>query len=147
MDIGGAYCLDLFAGSGALGFEAASRGAASVTLVESNVKAVKHLTENIQTLKATSCSVEARTAEQFIASNSKQYDIVFIDPPYQANLWAEIINQLVNKSILVDNALIYIECPSKGELPKLPKQWQLIKDKTAGAVRYCLLQNTDGETA
>lgn len=146
MDIGGACCLDLFAGSGVLGFEAASRGAASVTLVESNIKAVKCLKENIQILKAVSCSVEARTAEQFIASNSKQYDLVFIDPPYQANLWEDIINQLVTKSVLVDNALIYIECPSKGDLPEMPKQWQLIKDKKAGEVRYCLLQNTDGET-
>lgn len=139
--LGGAHCLDLFAGSGALGFEAASRGAESVTLVENNIKAVQHLKDNIQLLTADACIVENITAQQFIANNAKQYDIVFLDPPYQADLWGEIATQLVNNAVLVDNALIYIECPSKQDLPDLPKQWQLIKDKKAGDVRYCLFQN------
>lgn len=144
-DIGGARCLDLFAGSGALGFEAASRGAESVTLVESNTEAAKQLKDNVQQLKTGDCIVENKTAQQFIASSSKQYDIVFIDPPYQADLWTEIANQLVNKAILVDNALIYIEFPSKGDLPSLPTEWYKIKDKKAGEVRYCLFRNEAGE--
>lgn len=145
-DIGGARCLDLFAGSGALGFEAASRGAELVTLVESNTQAARQLKNNSQLLTSDQCQIINKTAQQFIASNSKQYDIVFIDPPYQADLWSEIAKQLVNKSVLVDNALIYIECPSKVDLPELPKQWQLIKDKKAGEVRYCLFANEVGES-
>lgn len=144
--VGSAHCLDLFAGSGALGFEAASRGAEHVTLVENNTKAVQYLKDNAQLLQADDCVVENKTVQQFIASCSKQYDIVFIDPPYQADLWSEIAAQLVNQSVLVDNALIYIECPSKGELPDLPEQWQMIKDKKAGEVRYCLFRNRAGET-
>ena len=147
MEVGGARCLDLFAGSGALGFEAASRGAECVTLVENNANAARHLKDNVQLLKTDVCTIENKTAQQFITSNSKRYDIVFIDPPYQAELWTEIANQLVNKAVLMDNALIYIECPSKGDLPALPKHWQLIKDKKAGEVRYCLFQNQAGETA
>ncbi|PHS22555.1 MAG: 16S rRNA (guanine(966)-N(2))-methyltransferase RsmD [Methylophaga sp.] len=147
MEVGGAHCLDLFAGSGALGFEAASRGAESVTLVESNAQVAKQLKDNAQLLKADVCVVEIKTAQQFILSDSKQYDIVFIDPPYQADLWTEIANQLVNKAVLVDNALIYIECSSKADLPVLSKQWQMIKAKKAGEVRYCLLRNNAGETA
>lgn len=147
MEIGGARCLDLFAGSGALGFEAASRGAESVTLVENNTQAVKYLNDNIQLLKADVCVVEQRTAQQFIANIAKKYDIVFIDPPFHADLWTEIANQLVNKAVLMDNALIYIECPSKSDLPELAKQWQLIKDKKAGEVRYCLFQNQAGGSA
>jgi 16S rRNA (guanine966-N2)-methyltransferase len=147
MDIGGSQCLDLFAGSGALGFEAASRGAEQVALVESNSQAIKLLKENTQRLKTDKCIVENTTAQNFIDKSTKQYDIVFIDPPYQANLWTDIASQLVNKALLVDNALIYLECPSKAEMPKLPQQWQLIKDKKAGEVRYCLFRNKIGDTA
>ncbi len=144
-DVGDAYCLDLFAGSGALGFEAASRGAQQVTLIESNAQVAKQLKDNAQQLKTNDCLVENKTAQQFIASASKQFDLVFIDPPYQADLWSEIADQLVNKSLLVDNALIYIECPSKADLPTLPEHWLLIKDKKAGEVRYCLFQNKSGD--
>ncbi len=146
-EVGGAHCLDLFAGSGALGFEAASRGAESVTLVESSPEATKQLQDAIQLLQADNCSVEKKTAQQFIAGSCKRYDIIFIDPPYEENVWTEISNQLVNKALLVDNALIYIECPSKGDLPELPKNWQLIKDKKAGEVRYCLFLNEAGDAA
>ena len=144
--VGGSRCLDLFAGSGALGFEAASRGADSVTMVELNHQAAKQIQANGQLLAADNCRVENKTAQQFLSHNSNQYDIVFIDPPYQADLWAELAAQLVSTDCLAKNAQIYIECPSKGELPVLPSHWQLIKDKKAGEVRYCLFQNTSGET-
>lgn len=145
--IGNSRCLDLFSGSGALGFEAASRGAESVTMVELDVSATKQLRENKSLLAAEHCQIENKTAQQFIASNSQQYDIVFIDPPYQADLWSEIAQQLVEKNTLVDNAHIYLECSSKGELPALPNHWQLMKDKKAGEVRYCLFLNNVGDAA
>ncbi|MDC9724634.1 MAG: 16S rRNA (guanine(966)-N(2))-methyltransferase RsmD [Gammaproteobacteria bacterium] len=143
--VGSARCLDLFAGSGALGFEAASRGAENVTLVESNTIAAKQLRENGSLLSAENCRVESMTAQQFLTTNSERYDIVFIDPPYQENLWTDIALQLVETDALLENAHIYLECPSKGELPKLPTHWQLIKDKKAGEVRYCLFLNNVGD--
>jgi len=144
--IGNAHCLDLFAGSGALGLEAASRGADSVTMVENNPAASKQLQSHCQLLAATNCRVESRTAQQFLISSSQQFDIVFIDPPYKSNLWSEIAAQLMTHVILADNAYIYLECPSKGELPIFPVQWRIIKDKKAGGVRYCLFTHNVGDT-
>lgn len=138
--VGHAHCLDLFAGSGALGFEAASRGAESVTMVESNAKASKQLQSHCQLLAANNCHIETKTAQQFLAGNSQQFDIVFIDPPYQLNLWSEIAEGLMTQATLASHAYIYLEYPSKSELAMLPTQWQLIKDKKAGNVRYCLFQ-------
>jgi 16S rRNA (guanine966-N2)-methyltransferase len=138
-------CLDLFSGSGVLGFEAASRGAKQVEMVELNGKAAMQLQNNCQLLDAANCHIIHDTAQQFLANNSMQYDIVFIDPPYQADLWAEIAQLLVDTDCLVENAYIYIECPSKTDLPVLPKHWNLKKDKKAGDVRYCLFINEVGE--
>jgi len=143
--IGGSHCLDLFAGCGALGFEAASRGAMSVTMVELNSLAAKQLQENCNNLSATQCQVERTTAQQFLAKNKNKYDIVFIDPPYQAALWTEVAQKLIDNTALSDDAVIYLECPGKADLPELPKQWQLIKEKKAGNIRYCLFENNGGD--
>lgn len=144
--IGGARCLDLFAGSGALGFESISRGAEQVTLVELQSEAVQQLQSNARTLQAQDLAIKAMSAQQFIQQCQTQFDIVFIDPPYQADLWTEIANLLTDNKLLADNALIYLECPSKKPLPALPQDWQLIKDKKAGDVRYCLLSYEAGES-
>jgi len=146
-NIGGARCLDLFAGCGSLSFEAASRGASNVVMVELNAVAAKQLRENCTSLSAIQCGVEKTTAQQFLSTNTEQYDIVFIDPPYQANLWTEIALQLVSSNALSDDAIVYLECPSKADLPELPRHWQLIKEKKAGNIRYCLFQNNVGESA
>ncbi|PHS67830.1 MAG: 16S rRNA (guanine(966)-N(2))-methyltransferase RsmD [Methylophaga sp.] len=143
--IGDANCLDLFAGTGALGFESASRGARWVDMVELNAKAALALQNNCQLLDADSCRVIQTTAQQFLINNSKQYDIVFIDPPFQTNLWSEAAQLLVDNDCLAENAHIYIEYPRKAELPKLPSQWQLLKDKRAGEVRYCLFSYQSGD--
>lgn len=146
--IGDARCLDLFAGSGALGLEAASRGADSVTMVENHPVASKQLQSHCQSLTATNCRVESKTAQQFLkGSSQQQFDVVFIDPPYKSNLWSEIATQLMAHTVLADNAYIYLECPSKGELPIFPAQWQLMKDKKAGGVRYCLFIHNLGDAA
>jgi 16S rRNA (guanine966-N2)-methyltransferase len=145
--VGGAHCLDLFAGSGALGIEAASRGADSVVMVENNPLANKQLQKHCQSITANNCRIESKTAQQFLNSTSQQFDIVFIDPPYKANIWSEIAQQLMSQAILADNAAIYIEFPSKGDLPIFPAQWRLIKDKKAGGVRYCLFTYHSGDIA
>lgn len=145
--IGDARCLDLFSGSGALGLEAASRGAHSVTMVEKDSQASKQLQRHCQLLMANNCQVEAKTAQQFLTNCSQKFDIIFIDPPYKLNLWSEIAELLMTHAILADNAYIYLECPSKGELPNFPTPWQLIKDKKAGSVRYCLFKTDLGDSA
>jgi len=144
-EIGDSRCLDLFSGSGALGLEAASRGARHVDLIELDNQATRQLQENCQQLSAEQCHVIKSTAQGFLTVTSRQYDIVFIDPPFQAGLWTEIADLLVKNKILVDNARIYLECPKKQDLPALPLQWQLLKEKTAGDVRYCLFSNQLGE--
>lgn len=137
--------MDLFAGSGALGFEAASRSAKSVTLVEKNKRAVEYLRQNSKALSADNCKVELNSAEQFLTSSKEQYDIVFLDPPYKAHLWEPIAQQLMSLKRLTSTALIYLECPANEDLPTLPDDWVLRKEKKAGSVRYCLFQNEIGE--
>lgn len=143
--VGRSRCLDLFAGSGALGFEAASRGAELVTLVESNREVAKQLESTRESMSADSCQVHNSSAMDYLDSTTQKYDIVFVDPPYKANMWTQIAEKMVEKAILSDNAYIYLEYPSHIDLPVLPSQWQLVKDKKAGAVRYCLLQNHNEE--
>ncbi len=147
MTIGEACCLDLFAGSGALGFEAASRGADTVTFVESNKQAVTQLRANCQQLQADNCQVVHQDALAFLRSDhdSQKYDIVFIDPPYSADSWTYIAQLLVQHELIAVGGYIYLECPSKQDMPLLPKQWHLLKDKQAGAVRYCLFINEERE--
>ena len=145
--IGQANCLDLFAGSGALGLEAASRGAQKVTLVELDAKAAEQLCTNCRQLAADNCQLVNQDAATFLSGNSEQYDIVFIDPPYQADLWTPIAEQLVSQKCLSVNAHIYLEYPSHITQPSLPTHWQLIKEKKAGAVNYCLFKNTIEQAA
>lgn len=136
--IGGARCLDAFAGSGVLGFEAASRGATNVVLLELAPAAVAALTANQQNLTATNCQILAQDALAFIANTDQQFDIVFLDPPYRADLWQQAAESLEQQGCLLAHSVIYLECPAKQSLPYLPANWQLIKDKSAGEVRYCL---------
>lgn len=136
--IGGARCLDAFAGSGVLGFEAASRGAQSVDLLELSPQAVTVLKTNQQNLQAANCRISAQDVLKFIATTDQQFDIVFLDPPYRANLWQQTAGLLEQKHCLLAHSVIYLECPAKQPLPDLPANWQLIKDKSAGEVRYCL---------
>jgi len=136
--LGNATCVDLFAGSGALGLEAASRGAAHVDLVELNKTAYLAIQAHLTTLKADNCAVFLSTAQQFIKKSQSRYDIVLMDPPYLADLWTEIAFLLEESTLLMPSCVIYLECPAKQMLPNLPLNWQLIKDKKAGDVRYCL---------
>ena len=144
-DIKDARCLDLFAGSGALGLEAASRGAGHVDLVEIDSTAVNLLRKNCQSLSANNCHVIRSTAQCFMATNTPNYDVVFVDPPYRSNLWTEIANLLIKNNLLTEKAHIYLECLKKRILPDFPAQWQLSKNKVAGNVRYCLFINKQGE--
>lgn len=142
--LGHAHCVDLFAGSGALGLEAASRGAQQVDMIELNTLACTAIRSHLQTLAAQNCSINNSTAQHYISRCQTQYDVVFIDPPYAYMLWTEVAFLLETNKLLAENAIIYLECSAKQPLPELPKNWLLLKDKKAGEVRYCLFQcNTE----
>ena len=139
-EIPGARCLDIFAGSGALGFEAASRGAKEVVMLEKDRLAGKVLAENIRLLQAGNIRLQQTDALQWLNSSGEGFDIVFIDPPYASDLQAQTCNLLEQQHWLNDNAHIYLELSSQQALPELPQNWQVLKGKKAGEVGYYLIQ-------
>ncbi len=138
--IEGARCLDLFAGTGALGIEALSRGAAQVDFVETDMRLAPLLRENLMRLKQTA-RVHRRDALQFLAATDARYDIVFLDPPFGAGLWSVAAQALEAHDRLQADALIYVESPAQ-EIPVLPVNWPLHREGRAGAVRYALYRRS-----
>ena len=140
-DIPGARCLDLFAGSGALGFEAASRGAASVTLLELQPAAADQLAANMQLLQAQNIQLIRANALNWLAQyQGEPFDLVFLDPPFASDLLEPAINLLCQQQLLSSDACVYIECDACQPLPTLPPGWQLTKQKKAGQVGYYLVR-------
>ena len=132
-------CLDCFAGSGSLGFEAISRGANSVTMIELDTKAAQQLKNNQQLLKAEHVQVQQTDALSFIKGNQQRFSLVFIDPPFRQGLVAKTA-QLLTLSSLAENAIIYVEMETENALLPLPSSWRLLKEKVAGQVSYRLYQ-------
>ncbi|MFT5759899.1 MAG: 16S rRNA (guanine966-N2)-methyltransferase, partial [Alteromonadaceae bacterium] len=132
-------CLDCFAGSGGLGFEALSRGATHVSFVELNKAAVTQLQENQQLLNVNNMSIIQSDAVDFIEKNTKKYDVVFLDPPFRKGFVAQAAS-LLDKNSLAENALIYVEMEGESSEQLLPHHWQLLKEKIAGQVIYRLYQ-------
>lgn len=141
--ISGAYCLDLFAGSGALGFEALSRGAAFVAMVEQSPPAVAGLRENAQLLDAgDQVAIYTAAIPQWqLPTMPRKFDLVFLDPPFHHN-WLPICWQwLEQQQCLAADALVYLEAESELSTPPIPAHWHLVKSKTAGQVGYHLASN------
>lgn len=139
-DIAGSRCLDLFAGSGALGFEAASRGAKRVVQVESNPQTCRRLKENITQLGANQLEVVQMEVGQYLTQAREQFDLVFLDPPFAHNLLVPSCQLIDAHNYLAPFAKIYLEAERNLILTDLPSSWQLLKDKTAGDVGFYLLQ-------
>jgi 16S rRNA (guanine966-N2)-methyltransferase len=135
--IDGARCLDLCAGTGALGIEAWSRGAASVQFVERDARAAQALRQNLQRLKVTACDVAVADAQAFLDGSPQPADVVFLDPPFALNLWDALAQQLEQGGWLTPAATIYVECP-QGTVPSLPPGWLRQKEGRAGEVRFAL---------
>lgn len=133
-----AQVLDLFAGSGALGLEALSRGAKAATLVEQDPQLVRALKANGSTLSA-NLVVETAALPQWLLTQSRQWDLVFLDPPYPANLWVGCLQALVNGR-LNPGALIYTELPSDATALALPAGLSVWRERKAGQVRFMLLR-------
>lgn len=135
----GARCLDLFAGSGALGIEALSRGAAAVTFVDREPQVGRHLTQTLQRLGATGATVETQDALRFLERAPQPFDVIFLDPPFASTLLATVFAKLP-RGWLAPNAHIYVETPAETPLPPLSSGWTLYRSKQAGQVGYHLLR-------
>jgi len=138
--IEGARCLDLCAGTGALGVEALSRGAASVQFVERDMRAVQALQQNLERLKVTVAQTSAIDAQEFLNGPPQLMDLVFLDPPFALDLWSSLAQQMEQRGWLAAEATIYIESPRE-LTPVLPSNWQLHREGRAGEVRFALYRN------
>ncbi len=141
-DIRGSRCLDLFAGSGSLGFEALSRYADYVMMVEMDKGAAAQLLSNLALLQSQKARIVNRDAISMLTDTAEPFDIVFLDPPFRRDLLEGACAQLELGGWLTPEALIYLERESEGEAPTLPANWHLLKDKQAGQVRYQLYQRS-----
>jgi 16S rRNA (guanine966-N2)-methyltransferase len=133
----GLACLDLFAGSGALGFEALSRGAASVVMVESDRDIVKGLRESARVLAADGVQVIQSDALKHLERDAAKYDVVFLDPPFASDLAVRAMALLPR--VLNPGARVYVESAAPLDLPA---SWRLVREDRAGAVRYALYEPT-----
>lgn len=141
----GARCLDLFAGSGALGFEALSRGAQSVCMIDQSDVVVQRLRENVVLLSAEKevqfLCTEIPTDE--VLTFNHLFDIVFLDPPFRQNHLSVCCQWLEDMRCLAKNALIYIEAEKELQLSLcVPEHWRILRDKKAGQVGYYLVRNS-----
>ncbi|TLY53028.1 MAG: 16S rRNA (guanine(966)-N(2))-methyltransferase RsmD, partial [Gammaproteobacteria bacterium] len=123
----GARALDLFAGSGALGLEALSRGAAHVTFVEHDEAAVRELRARLAAWQAGDARVVRADALRYLAGEARPFDLVFLDPPFASELLGEAARLLEERHWLEPGALIYLECAARAGLPPLPAPWGALK--------------------
>ncbi|MEL7185427.1 MAG: 16S rRNA (guanine(966)-N(2))-methyltransferase RsmD [Pseudomonadota bacterium] len=145
-DIHGARCLDLCAGTGALGLEALSRGAGQSVFVETSAVAAQALQANIGLLDAENAEVINGDACRFLENYSDlPFDLVFLDPPFAEDMLGDLCRLLGKGQALADDALVYLEMDRKQAPPELPAGWSIEKDKTAGNVRYLLVRAVRNE--
>lgn len=139
-NITGAHCLDLFAGSGALGFEALSRGVATVTFVEKSLSASQQLQKNCAHLGADNGLIHRAEAVTWLATYQpiNHFDIVFLDPPFADTLLQSCCDLLEQHKLLAQNACIYVEIGRHQPAPIVPAHWKHHRMKIAGQVSYSL---------
>jgi 16S rRNA (guanine966-N2)-methyltransferase len=140
--VNGSRCLDLFAGSGALGLEAASRGAAQVVLVEQDPEVVRVLQEEVARLKAHQVRVVLREARNYLGGERVPFDIAFLDPPFGSGMLPGIARALEVGGWLAPGARIYLEAERSSGLPSLPENWELLRSQRAGRVGYHLARRS-----
>ena len=146
--LNGKSCLDLFAGSGALGFEAISRGARQVVMVDAARKVCRSLKENADNLDIALSQPDARltiahrSALDFLSSCAERYDIVFLDPPFNQHRIPELLAAITPH--LAPQAIVYVEQASA--IAELSTEWHIIKESRAGQVRFALLGHSQGKS-
>ena len=141
-DVPGSRVLDCFAGSGALAFEAASRGASEVVMLENQAAAASDLQANMQKLNAGQMRLQQQDALAWLNREAIQrFDLVFLDPPYQSDLLQQAANLLTRRRWLANHAKIYVETGREvNAAALLPPDWRQLKSKQAGQVGYSLWQ-------
>jgi 16S rRNA (guanine966-N2)-methyltransferase len=139
-DLDGRDCLDLFAGSGALGFEAASRGARRVVMVERDAAALKSLQANREALAASAVEVVRSDALEFLRHHRGRYDVVFLDPPFADDCWPQLLALL--PQCLKPGALVYCE---RAAALDAGAPWEIVRAGRAGQVSHQLLKRAEHE--
>jgi 16S rRNA (guanine966-N2)-methyltransferase len=140
-EISGARCLDLFAGSGALGIEALSRGASHVVFVDCEPTVGRHLNDALRQLEAgTMANVHIEDASRFLEGPVQAFDVVFLDPPFSSDLLGRVLGRLAN-GWLRAGGHVYVESPADAGLPELPPGWTVHRSGRAGQVGYHLLRS------
>ena len=140
-EVQAARCLDLFAGSGVLGLECLSRGAAFVQFVDVDQKVVARLRDNLHDLKVTPLEVELTRMDALdfvVRQATAKFDLVFLDPPFKADLLGDVAMRLEQNNWLAADALVYVEQAAKQDSARVPENWQKIKHGKAGQSAYCL---------
>ena len=139
--LAGARAVDLFAGTGVLGFEAISRGAAAATLVENSPVAAEALRVSVALLHAERVRVVEADALAWLAAQPPgTMDLVFVDPPFELGLAGAVLGALAQSAALRAGGLVYLESPSNEDAPPLPSGWECLRDTTVGDVRMQLLR-------
>jgi 16S rRNA (guanine966-N2)-methyltransferase len=144
-DIQDAVCLDVFAGSGVLGFEALSRGAASVTFVDQSPLIIKHLqteAEKLSAIDVTFLCDNVPSSSLLKKLASKKFSLVFLDPPFHQGWVEKSCGWLAGVDILANNTLIYIEAERELFPLPIPENWEVLKSKFTGQVGYHLIKRT-----
>jgi len=136
-DIPGSICLDLFAGSGALGFEAISRGASSVIMVDANSKVTDNLKKNVNNLSIENVKIINQKAKKFLEKNQQLFDLVFLDPPFEKGMLDSITTQI--KPHLSEKALVYVEQENSNSTIDFSDEWKVIKSKKGSRFCYALI--------
>ena len=140
-----ARCLDLFAGSGALGFESASRGAKQVVMVEEGARIAATIKQQVTLLQAPdsedrSCAIEVKhqNALTYLLNVSQQFDVIFLDPPFDSELLQKIVPMILEQKLVAPQGVLYVESAAKQELPSSLKELTCLREKTNGDVFYAL---------
>jgi len=141
--IEGSRCLDLYAGSGALGLEALSRGASEVVFVDNSAGVATVLEQSVAELAAVGAQVQKTDALSYLQRDAEPFDIVFLDPPFAADSLEDLCRLLDERDWLAAGARVYLEQDHDRPLPRLPDGWTVLKQKTAGKVRYMLVTAKD----
>lgn len=143
--LAGRQCLDLFAGSGALGLEALSRGAGNVTFVDHTPELARALRDNLRQLQSDQGVVECASVDTYLAQRHRDpFDVVFMDPPFRQGWLERILPALYQQGWIKPGGWVYLEHESESTTPPAPDDWQLHRQKTAGQVTYCLYRVAAG---
>lgn len=136
--IPGARCLDLFSGSGALGFEAMSRGAGHVVMIENHSKASFQLKENATLLQAKGAEIYHGDALIWLNQTAEPFDVIFLDPPFGKGLLQTCVDHIHKNHLIKDGGYVYIESEQELAGLSIPSTWNNYREKQAGQVAYRL---------